>query len=122
MTSAHEHGEEKRGERSQQRDAVGVLAKNFLCYLYHPIHAARGLQHTGTGHCGYDDIDHISRWRTRFEMKAEYQNGQAYAGNGSKGKTSVAGTYPQCPEHHKELYDHEYRHNSEGLMIGTFRA
>lgn len=83
MACAYKHGKEKCGERSKESDTVRVFPEQFLGYLYHPVHASRGLQYTRAGNGGDDDVDNIRWWITRLEMEAENEYGKAYAGYGA---------------------------------------
>ena len=90
MAGTNEHSEEERSERREERDAVGMPAKQTLGYLYHPVHSTGGLQHARTGHGGDDDIDDIGGWVAWLEVKTKDQYSQAYTGDGTKCQRAVA--------------------------------
>ena len=43
VTRSHQHGQEERTQRSQERDAVRMLAQQLFSHLNHPVHTARCL-------------------------------------------------------------------------------
>ena len=110
MARSYKHGQEKGAEGGKEGNAVGMLAEHALGYLDEPVHTARGLKHTGAGHGGYDDVNHIGGWRTGFHVETEHQNGQTDTGDGTKSQTAVARAYPKGNEHNKELNNHNWGH------------
>ena len=81
MSRTDEHGEEERRQRSEERDAVWMLAQQFLGYLYQPVHASRCLHDACTGHGGNDDVDDISWRRARLQTESENEQCQSNAGD-----------------------------------------
>ena len=90
MTSTYEHGKEERAERSKECDMVRMLTEKFLSQLDKPVHTARCLHHTGTGHSSNDDIDNIRRRISRFHTETEHENGQSYTRDCAKSKATIA--------------------------------
>ena len=70
MAGTHEHREEERAERGENRDVVRMLAQQALRNLDKPIHAARCLQYARAGHRRDDDVDNVGRRLARLQAKA----------------------------------------------------
>ena len=79
MTSSDEHRQEERTQRSQERNAVRMLAQQPLGNLDEPVHAARGLHDTCAGDGGDDDVDDVGRRSTGFQAEAKYEQRQTNA-------------------------------------------
>ncbi len=106
MTGTDEHSEEERGERRKKSDAVGMLAEQALCNLYHPVHTPGSLQHTRTGHGCDDNVDDIRRRIARFEVKTKDQYSQTYTRDGTKCQRAIARAYPKGDENYQQLNNH----------------
>ena len=83
MTRTYKDGEKERGEGRQDGDALRMLTQYLLCYLYHPVHTARSLQHTRTGHSGNDNVDDVRRRIARLQTKPEDQDCKSDARDGT---------------------------------------
>ena len=90
MTCTNQNRQEEGTQRSEESDAIRMLAQQLLGNLNQPIHTARCLHDACTGNGCDDDVNHI-RWRsTWFQPKTEHENSQTDTGNGTKGKRTIA--------------------------------
>ena len=71
VSGSNEHRQEESAERSQEGDAVGMLAEHLLGNLNQPVHAARCLHDASTGDGSDDDVDYVGGWRTWFHSETE---------------------------------------------------
>ena len=85
VTRSYKHSQEECTQRSEEGDAVWMLAQQLLRNLNEPVHTARGLHDTSTGDGSDDDVDHVGRRCARLQTKAEDEDGQADARDGAKG-------------------------------------
>ena len=94
MTRSHKDGKKEGGERREEGDAVRMPSEQSLSNLNHPVHTARCLENSGTGHGGDDDINDIGRWVTGLQMESEDENGQTDTRDCAEGQRAIAGAYP----------------------------
>ena len=106
MSCTDENRQEERTQRSEERDAVGVLTQQSLGNLDEPVHTARGLHDACTGDGSDDDVDDVGRGRTGFQTETEHQQCESDARDGAECQTAVTRTNPECSEHDQELKNH----------------
>ena len=84
MPGADKDSKEESRERSQDSDAIRMLAKELLGKLDQPVHSTRCLKDSGTGDSGNDDVDDIRRRSARLHSEAEDKDRQADARDRAK--------------------------------------